>query len=220
MKCKILLFMLLSASVCIMAEHVSVFNAGGWTQEDWVMTKSWRWPHRGQWVQEKDFIVNAVPVDATQAELQGKRAGEVFTAMLLKQEFQKNVSFSATMEFDYRMAPGLIIAAEPFKTEDGYSELRDHFEIILYDKGINVWYHYFVDGKQQWVNRAFLTADFERNKKYEVNVKLQFTRKGPQMTVQVGDHIFGFIDDKIPEKYRLGLVACEGINRFYDFKVK
>lgn len=183
------------------------------------MVKSWRWPYRGQWLQQKSYIENVVPGDATQQELQGKRAGEVFTAMLLNQEYQKNISFSATMEFDYRMAPGLIIAAEPFKTADGYSELRDHYEIILYDKGINVWYHYFVDGKQQWLKRAFLTAEFERNKKYEVNVKLQFTRRGPQMTVQVGNHIFGFIDDKIPKNYRLGIVACEGVNRFYDFKV-
>ncbi len=194
------------------------FTGDGWKQSDWSMVKSWRWPHQGKWIQGKDFIANTVPGDATPQELESKRVGETFTSMLLDRTFKGNATISCTMDFDFRMAPGLIIAAEPVKTELGL-EYREHFEIILFNKGINVWHHYFEDGKQKWMKKAFLTTDLKANTPYELIVQMQFTARGPQMTLQAGGQVFGFYDHAIPREYRVGIVASEGVNRFYDFKV-
>lgn len=209
---------MIGASIFAAEEFNATFTPGNWQEEDWVMVKSSRWPYRGKWLQEPGFIVNAVPGDASPRELESKRIGETYTSMMLNRTFEGDTTTACTMDFDYRMAPGLIIAEEPVKTEAG-TEYRNHYEIILFDRGINVWHHYFADGKQKWVKKAFLTTGFKANTPYELIVKMQFTGRGPQMILQVGDHIFGFHDANIPKRYRVGIVASEGINRFYNFKV-
>jgi hypothetical protein len=208
---------MLTASFCSGSEFKASFTPGGWNADDWVMVKSWRWPYRGQWIQGKDFIVNAVPQDASPQDLEHRRVGETYTSMVLNRVIESDSTVSCTMDFDYRMAPGLIIAEEPTETGQG-PEYRNHYEIILFDGGINVWHHYFEDGKQKWVKKAFLNTLFKAKTPYELIVKTQFTARGPQMTLQVGEHIFGFHDHNIPRRYRVGIVASEGVNRFYYFK--
>lgn len=214
----LLLGLLMTASPLFAdGSYKASFASGGWNQSDWSMVKSWRWPHRGEWLQKESFIVNDVPEDASPQELQGKRVDKTFTSMLLKQQFQSDATFSSTMEFDYRMAPGLMIAAEPVETELGL-EYREHYEIILYDKGINIWRHYFEDGEQKWVRRAFLTTEFAPKTAHKLTAKVQFTRRGPQIVVEAGGHVFGYHEPNLPESYRIGIVASEGVNRFYDFE--
>lgn len=208
---------MLGASVFAADYFETAFTPGNWRESDWIMVKSSRWPYRGRWIQENGFIANAVPQDATPRELESKRAGETYTSMILNRAFSGNAAISCTMDFDHRMAPGLIIAEEPVKTEAG-AEYRNHYEIILFDRGINVWRHYFEDGRQKWVRKAFLTAPFKPGTPYELSVKIQFDGRGPQMILQAGGHTFGFHDGNIPRNYRVGIVAGEGINRFYDFK--
>ena len=52
------------------------------------------------------------------------------------------------MSFDHLMVPLIVIAPELGKSEDGkYPELRDHYEIVLFYQGINIWHHRYKDGK-------------------------------------------------------------------------
>ena len=66
---------------------------------------------------------------------------------------------------------------------------------------------------------GFLKCNFKPNTKYELQVNIQFTACGPVWTVSCGGHEFGFIDDLMPKEFYAGIVACEGVNRFYDFSV-
>ena len=40
-----------------------------------------------------------------------------------------------------------------------------------------------------------------------------------EMTVKVGDQELGYTDDLLPREYYAGIIACEGVNRFYEFEI-
>ena len=195
------------------------FAAGKWKASEWQIVKSPRWPYIGSWNQQDDHISNKVPKDATAHEMLSKRAGETYTNMLLKKKFSGNLTVSCTMSFDHRMAPLLVITPDYGKGTKGTPEHREHFEIVLYDKGLNVWHHYYTNGKPHWRKAAFLRAKFEAGQKYLLSVKLRFTKRGPMMTISCDGKEFGYIDDTLPKVFHIGLTGCEGVNRFYDFKV-
>ena len=212
------------------------FVKGGWKSSDWEMVRSWRFDHDAAFLQMPGFIQNRVPEGLTDQELQGRKGHPGYAIMLLKKKFTGNTVISCTMEFDYRMAPGIIISSEPAKIAGGKLELREHFEVILYDDGLNLWHHYFEKGKpgskdprvirsgveQKWrKNNYLLEKKFYKPKtKYELKVSVRYTPKGPQIEISCGGRTIGSYEPKMfSGSYRIGLVGCEGRNRFYDFKV-
>ena len=195
------------------------FEPGKWNKADFMEVKSSRWENVNTFKQEKCHIVNVCPKDATKVDMLSKRAPETYAAMIWKNPIKGNVIIKSAMSFDYRMAPSIVIAEKPGVSKKGFPEFRTHYEVVLFDQGINVWRHWFVNGKQIWKKAAFLKADFKPNTKYELKVQIQFTGRGPVWTVSCGGHEFGFIDDLMPKEFYAGIVACEGVNRFYDFTV-
>ena len=195
------------------------FEPGKWNKADFIEVKSSRWENVNTFKQEKCHIVNVCPKDATKIDMLSKRAPETYAAMIWKNPIKGNVIIKSAMSFDYRMAPSIVIAEKPGVSKKGFPEFRTHYEVVLFDQGINVWRHWFVNGKQIWKKAAYLKADFKPNTKYELKVQIQFTGRGPVWTVSCGGHEFGFIDDLMPKEFYAGIVACEGVNRFYDFTV-
>lgn len=220
---KTLIFALFVFAAAVFCEAKTVYECSfakdKWKAADWVIVKSPRWPFIGAWIQEKDHIKNTVPKDASQKDMLGKRAGETYTSMILKDKFKGNITISSTMSFDHRMAPLLVITPAYGKDAKGAPEHREHFEIVLYDKGLNVWHHYYTNGKPHWRKAAYMRADFKPGKKYKLAVKLKFTKKGPMMIITCGGKEFGYTDDTLPKEFYVGLTGCEGVNRFYDFSV-
>ena len=212
------------------------FVKGKWNPADWEMVRSWRFDHDAAFIQMPGCIQNRVPAGLTDEELQGKKGNEGYAIMLLKQKFKGNALITCNMEFDYRMAPGIIISYEPEKSANGKLELREHFEVILYDDGLNLWHHFFEKAspkskdprvirtgiEQKWRKQCHLTEKkfYKPKTKYEVTVKINYTSKGPQIEIAAGGRLIGCYAPQMPKgEYRLGIVGCEGRNRFYDFKV-
>lgn len=196
------------------------FAKGRWNRGDWTMVKKPDSDYFGTWVQKDLYIENQTPADATVEEMQGSRAGETYTSMLLNREFAGRVTVSSTLEFTYKMAPLIVISSEPGTDEDGRVEYREHFEIILYNKGINVWHHYFVDRKPSWTKAAHADFSFKPNVPYTLIVKITPTSEGKKLSVAVGDNQFEYFDDSLPDRFYVGITGCEGLNKFYDFAVK
>ncbi|MBE6367299.1 MAG: hypothetical protein E7052_05250 [Lentisphaerae bacterium] len=211
--------LIIGCAVCADDIFECEFKPGKWNKADFIEVKSSRWPNINVFRQEKDHIVNVCPADATPQEMLGKRAAETYAALLCKKPLSGNCEIKAEMSFDYRMAPSIVIAEKPGTAANGHPEFRTHYEIVLFDQGINVWRHWFKDGKQVWRKVGYLNARFLPNVKYEMEVDIKFTGRGPVMEVSVGDKKFGFIDDLLPREYYAGIIACEGINRFYEFEI-
>ena len=225
LKCKFLfaaaLFAGIFASALNAADVIKCkFVPGGWNKADFIEVKSSRWPNINFFRQEKDHLVNICPADATPQEMLSKRAPETYAAMIYKNPVTGNAVIKARMSFDYRMAPSIIIAEKPGVSKGGYPEFRTHYEIVLYDRGLNVWRHWFKDGKQVWRKVGYLACEFKPNVQYDLVVSISFTGRGPVWQVSAGGHTFGFIDDLMPREYYAGIVACEGVNRFYNFEIK
>lgn len=212
------------------------FVKGKWNPKDWEMVRSWRFDHDAEFLQKANYIQNRVPEGVSDIELQGRKGSSGYAIMLLKEKFKGNTVITCNMEFDYRMAPGIIIAHEPQKLANGKLELREHFEVILYDDGLNLWHHYFEKGdpnskdprvkrsgvEQKWRKQCHLTEKkfYKAKTKYELKVSVRYTGRGPFIDISCGGRLIGSYAPQMPAgEYRIGLVGCEGRNRFYDFKV-
>ncbi|MCP4645389.1 MAG: hypothetical protein GY851_33405 [bacterium] len=192
------------------------FTEGGWNREDWVLVRRPDWDHKGDWIQRDDCIENETPDDATDDEMVSKRAKDTFTSMVLKEPVEGDVTVTSTMAFAHRMAPSIVLAAELGERGDGDKEYRGHFEVVLFDLGVNVWRHTRVDGKSKWEKRAYARFPVQKDAKYTLTV----TKKANQLIVAVDDFSFAYTDDTLPEACYVGITGAEGVNRFYDFGVK
>ncbi len=72
-------------------------------------------------MQQIDHICNRVPKEASPEDLisTGARALETYARMLCRVELPKDVVVQATTSFSYRMAPLVVLAAEPSRDERG-----------------------------------------------------------------------------------------------------
>ena len=196
-----------------------VFSDGKWDKGEWTEVKSARWSAIGRWLQKDDHIENAVPADANEKQWQGSRAPETYASMLWNTRLKGNFTVTSTMDFDYRMAPLIVLAPNYGKDANGFPEYREHWEIIIYDEGINVWHHQN-DGKPTWHLAAQLNVKYEPKKKYELKVQVKREKAGAQIVVKCGGASFSYMEHDLPQELFAGITGCEGINRFYDFNVE
>lgn len=226
---KIILSSLLLAFALLMAgaekiphnkNFKAVFSPGKWAKNDFYMARSPRptMAYLGEMIQNKDHIINKTPPLSDEVIFR-KHCDKVYACMMYKGSFSGRVEISSKMSFDHRMAPLIVIAAPLGKCSKGLPELREHFEIVLYDKGLNVWHHEYKNGKPSWYKIAFLETDFKPKTVYDLKVDLRKYKKMTRVTVKCNGHTFGFDTTFMPKTFYAGITGCEGRCRFYDFQV-
>lgn len=211
---------LFSCVLSLFAEPLAVsFRAGGWSPDGWTMVKSPRWDHRGCWQQMEDCIANEVPADATKDEMLYARASETYTSMLRTQPVKGKFAIFSTMSFQYRMAPVIVLAKEPVADATGYPEYREHWEVVLFDKGLNIWHHEYEDGKPKWHLAASAEYQFLPETKYTLTLLVDRFPYGARLTVICGDAKLIFTEHDLPDTLFVGITGCEGVCKFYDFAI-
>lgn len=218
----IILLIISSSSYIITAQPLfqTSFSKGAWNPDEWIQVKSPRWSYIGEWIQGESYIQNKTPEGATSEEMLGQKSSETYTSMLLDRKFSGSVSIKATMEFTDRMAPLIVFAPELGKDKDGYPEYREHFEVVLWDNGINIWHHYFNDDKTSYKLVAYWKFSLKPNTKYKLEVKFWKRKTDKMLSVLVDGREFGYMDNSLPDEFYAGITGCEGINHFYDFSVR
>ncbi len=196
------------------------FGKGKWNPTDFIMVKGPRWDAFNQWAQEEDHIVQNVPNDVSDEALRTRLKAENYVSMCFKEKvsFTEKIVFSSIMSFDERMAPLLVIAPELGTTNQGFPEYREHWEIILFDEGLNIWHHFWKDGKPSWTLAAYARKPFLPKTKYRLETTIT-KNYGGMLEVKCGDLVFGCLAERMADSLFLGITACEGRNRFYDFKI-
>ena len=196
------------------------FEPGAWSSNDWILVKGPRWKYMHGFVQKEDCIENECPALSGE-EIYKKHCSEVYSAMVLKDRVEIGQTVSSVMSFDWRMAPLIVLAEKLDKAETGEPTFGEHWEIVLYDEGLNVWHHSIKDGKPFWYKAAYLKVPFDKDTRYNLEVKVTKTRKGvKEMMVRCCGYEIGYVDNDLPDSFYAGIIGCEGRNRFYDFKVK
>ena len=216
-------FLAAASAFCLLlslgAEDFSTtFENGKWDKTLWLNVKSPRLNYVGEMVQHWDYITNKAP-NLPDEMIFRKYNNDVYVALVLNRKFTGNAVISSKMSFDHRMAPLIVIAPELGKSKEGLPEFREHFEVVLFDEGINVWRHLYKDGKPSWYKAAYLKTSYLPKTVYDLQVELRFVKQGCQMILKCDGREFGYLEMNLPDAYYAGIIACEGRNRFYDFKV-
>ena len=198
------------------AIYSCTFTPGHWDRVDWMPVKVPQGEHFGDWVQEDKCIANQVPEGVTPEELEGKRAAEACSSMVYKEKVRGNVTIVSTMAFAHKMAPLVLLAADLSENAKGQKECSERFEVVIFNEGVNVWRHWLKDGKLTYRKAAYARFPLEKETPYRLEVK----KAGKTLTVSVAGHTFGYTDDALPDACYVGIMGCEGLNRFYDFKVQ
>jgi hypothetical protein len=196
------------------------FVAGQWKAEDWTLVKSPQWDRMGEWVQEAEGICNQTPPAATPEELRGKSSPETYSSMVVARPFEGNLTVRTTFTFDDQMAPLIVLAPELGKDAKDRPEYREQFEIVAYDKGINVWHHTWAEGKQSYKKAAYWNFELKPKTRYVLEVQVNHSGRGPMLVVKLDDREMGYLDTSLPTKCYVGITGCEGLNHFYDFSVR
>ena len=196
------------------------FEPGAWSSNDWTIVKGPRWKYIHGFVQKEDCIENECP-PLSGEEIFKKHNSAVYSAMVLNKKAVSGQTVSSVMGFDWRMAPLIVISEKLERTPAGEPVFGEHWEIVLYDEGLNVWHHFMRNGKPAWYKAAYLKVPFEKNTRYNLEVKVAKTPRGvKEMTVKCGGYELGYVDNDLPDKFYAGIIGCEGRNMFYDFKIK
>ena len=192
------------------------FAEGAWDSVEWWLVRSPRWDGEGEWVQEHDHLRNRVPDRWSPEEMieGGPGAGETYASMLYRRPLTGEFHAVARMSFDHRMAPLIVLAAEP-ATVGSFREYRDHCEIVLFDEGVNVWVHGFSDQGPHWALTAYWRFPLAPMVKHHLHVH----RVGHQLNLSVDNQEFSCHVAALPEILYAGITACEGVNRFFDFNL-
>lgn len=231
--CLVIALLLVLAAGPLRAEWTVVyetgFGRGQWCPDDWLAVQSPRGP-RGEWFQWPDCIENLVPADFSRRRwitTSRAYASMVLARPLRLGEGVSELRVSATMEFDHNQGPQVVLAHAPGAAADGHPEYREHWEIVLFNQGINVWHHVYRDGGPAMSLVAYSRFALADNTPHRLEVtvnRMRYRPDGPAqgrwISVTVGDRTFGYHEPHLGEEFYAGIIAYGSRNRFYDFSVE
>ena len=220
----VMMAMAMMGAMTMTAGEIKVdFARDKWDKSAWMLFKSPRFGFFKDFVQMDDHLVNPSDPAWSDEELYAQHVTEVYASIVHPQKLSgSTIDISATMSFDHLMAPLIVLTPELDVDDKGRHAFKKHYEVVLYNEGLNVWHYTYEAGKLSWHLAAFARAPFEAKRKYELKVNMAKVagRNEIRMTVACGDVKFGFEDPDLPESFYAGVTGCEGRNRFYDFKAR
>lgn len=212
---------LLAAGRIAAAEFSVDFGRGRWDRALWNEVKLARKQHIGAMDQESDHIVNRTPPELSAEEVFRKYGSSAYGALLTRRKFSGfPITICAEVSFDHRMAPEIILVGEPVLSADGTAEVREYFGVVLFDRGINVWYYGCEGGKPLNYLVCFTRREFLPKRRYELKLTVDRSPNFPVLTVECGGAVCGFRHRALPAAFHAGVLGSEGRARFYNFKVK
>lgn len=220
--------MAMAGALAAAADEINVsFARGKWDPSAWLVFKSLRFDYAHGFDQEDDHIVNPSDPKWTDEELYAKHVTEVYASIVHPKKLSgSTIELRSTMSFDHLMAPIIVLTPELDVDDKGRPAFKKHYEVVLYNEGINVWHYTYDDAKPEgerlrWHLAAFARAPFAPKTKYELKVTMSRVEgREMRMTVECGNVKVGFEDADLPESFYAGVTGCEGRNRFYDFRAK
>lgn len=137
-------------------------------------------------------------------------------SILSNEKYGAGTSLSTTCSFESYGAPLIVMANELEKGENGVLRYGNYFEVVLYEKGINVWQMKMDEAKKvTWTKLSASVFEVSHNTPHLLKVKIA---ENGIWTEALGVKTFVYVPD-MPKAMHVGIDACEGINRFYDFAI-
>lgn len=189
-------------------EKVSFANES-WRQS--LMTAySFRFTERPDFIQKPDHITTAANSE--------HREGFDNISLLSHEKFERGAKAKLRCAFDGLGCPEIIIVEKTEDCADGAVRYGACFEVVLWKNGVNVWRHYMdeADHRCFWHKRLGLSMTVSEGDIHELEVEIiknyiVFSVDGIGVKLRVQD---------LPESFHVGITACEGIVRLYEFEIE
>ena len=166
--------------------------------------------YRREFTREEGGLVNA------RIELEDKKAAYQdyeYVSAVENERVQLPVILETECSFDKFGAPLIVFSETLTEKENGWKEYGEHYEVVLFESGINIWHITpKKEGGQQVGAVCKARLPFAAGKMTKLTVRL--TRDG--IEAQAGE-LTAKGEVKLPEKMYVGFTACEGINHFRYF---
>lgn len=174
-----------------------------------VQAYSFRFTETPDFTEKDDHVTTAIN--------KNHREGFDNISLLSPEFYTPGVKARLRCSFDGIGCPEIILVKNPEKCADGATRYGECFEVVLWKNGVNVWRH-FMDGeyKCSWHLRLGLTMPVSEKDIHELTVETKnnyiiFGVDGVKAELRTED---------LFESFRIGVTACEGIVRLYDFEIE
>ena len=127
------------------------------------------------------------------------------------------VRAATVCDFEDFGAP-LIVFSNDLKDVNGEKYYGEHFEVVAYEDGINIWY--IVPGEEAGTVKPKLIAEAHFPVAAGKPVKLTVTVQGKTLKAEMLGQELSVCHDRLPETFHIGITACENVNRFYSFEIE
>lgn len=138
-------------------------------------------------------------------------------SLLSPKAYSVGVTARLRCSFDGLGCPEIILVKKPEKCDDGVVRYGECFEIVLWKNGVNVWRH-FMDGEYRcsWHKRLGFVMSVSEKDIHVLEVK---TEKD-YITFSVNGISAKLRTEDLFETFYIGVTACEGVVRLYDFQTE
>ncbi len=184
---------------------------------------------KGQWENDFEYAYSLVAKSTTKFVQEDDCVTNTFNdqindynyvSVVYKQKQHSGVKITAVCSFEHFGAPLITLANSLEKDEQGNTLYGEHYEVVLYEKGCNIWhivrapegYH------KKYVNTKTDFMEFDIADGEQINVavvvdgsKLHIEMNGKAMETEV---------PLLNNEFFVGVTACEGINHFYSVEIE
>ena len=191
------------------------FTPGNWEQEGLELAYSWRFEELPEFVQEADCIRNS-------ASLPGscQNGGYDYMGLMLPETYGAGTKLTVRCSFAATEggsgAPMLTIADRCEVDENGVLRTLDYYEVVIWHRGMNLWRLHTEDRQVHHYLVAGLSFPLKMDTMHTLSAELKDNR----MMISVDDQMADLFVSDMPEQYRIGYTACEGICKLFDMTVE
>lgn len=187
--------------------YISFAKNGNW-KELLTTAYTFRCSETPEFTQQDDCIIASVNSD--------HHEGFDNISLLSNEKYTAGISATLHGAFCGDGCPEIIIVPEKELCSDGVTRYGACFEFLIWKNGINVWRHYKDGNRCHWHLRMSLKKPVAEGTVHELNLKVKkdyvyITLDGQANLLRLED---------LPEKFYIGVTACEGLVRLYDFEIQ
>lgn len=183
------------------------FKNNEWETRGLVYAYSHRFIPTPKFIQKDGYIESAINESMSD--------GYDWIGLITREKFSKSLNISTECYFNKYGAPLIVMANDAVPDKNGILRISDYIEIVIYENGVNVWKHTMENNKPTW--KLIMGVEFEvpAGKK----LKLSSYMKDDLLIIEAENKKMQVYLPDIPEKVHMGIIACEGINRFYNLQI-
>ena len=182
------------------------FSKNAWTAGELVYAYSYRFEETPVFVRKPDCIENR--------QNPGAVYGFDNISLLTPEKYGPGTRLSTRCAFEDLGAPLLVLAPWMERDSRGVNRYGDYIEVVLWRNGVNVWRMWRRNGEVTW--KQLLGVDFPVAEGETHTLSVAVGTDALEITADDRKLLLA-VDDLYPE-FHVGLNACEGINRFYEFE--